>query len=152
MPQPVQTFENHVRLDPGYHFITQPLLLLGAIGSCVNLVLTLTSGPTLREGIGAASLALLGAGAVLASIYTRIYALRVQDRAIALEVAERYGRLSGNSFHQLAEKLTTGQVVALRFASDGELVALADRAAAEGTKSRDIKRAIKAWRGDYRRV
>jgi len=42
--------------------------------------------------------------------------------------------------------------VALRFSSDEELVALADKARKEGTAPREIKRAIKNWRADHRRI
>jgi hypothetical protein len=52
----------------------------------------------------------------------------------------------------LDARLGTRQVVALRFASDGEFVALAQRAAQEGIEPDAIKRAIKEWRADTYRV
>ena len=45
-----------------------------------------------------------------------------------------------------------GQIIALRFASDAELAALASRAAEEGMKPAEIKRAVKTWRADLHRV
>jgi hypothetical protein len=48
--------------------------------------------------------------------------------------------------------LTLGQIIALRFASNEELLALMDRAIAEKLTSKEVKQQIKNWRGDYIRV
>jgi hypothetical protein len=45
-----------------------------------------------------------------------------------------------------------GQIVALRFASDDEFVALAEKAATEGLSGKQIKQLIQQWRPDYRRI
>jgi hypothetical protein len=52
----------------------------------------------------------------------------------------------------LDPRITIDQVIGLRFASDGEFVALARRAADEGLSQQDIKKAIRAWRPDEHRV
>jgi len=52
----------------------------------------------------------------------------------------------------LDPRLTIGQVIALRFASDEEFVPLARRAAEEGMTPDQIKRAVKNWRADLYRV
>jgi hypothetical protein len=44
------------------------------------------------------------------------------------------------------------QIVGLRFASDGEFVALARRGAEDGLAQKDIKQAVKNWRADTDRV
>jgi hypothetical protein len=44
------------------------------------------------------------------------------------------------------------QIVGLRFASDEEFPALAQRAADEGLSEDEIKKAVKSWRGDDYRV
>jgi hypothetical protein len=66
---------------------------------------------------------------------------------IRLEERLRLERLCGK-----VTELTEAQWIALRFAADDEAVALADRAAAEGWKPKQIKDAIRIWRGDYWRV
>jgi hypothetical protein len=45
-----------------------------------------------------------------------------------------------------------GQIVALRFASDAEFVALAEKAAVDGLSGKQIKHLIQNWKADYRRI
>jgi len=44
------------------------------------------------------------------------------------------------------------QIIALRFASDEEMVKLAKRAVDEALNNDEIKRAISNWRADHHRV
>jgi hypothetical protein len=87
---------------------------------------------------------------VLAGVtITRIFALRLQDRIIRLEMQVRLARLGRGG--DLA-RLSTAQIVALRFAADAELPALIDRAVTEKLTSRQIKEAVTNWQGDYLRT
>jgi uncharacterized protein DUF6526 len=52
----------------------------------------------------------------------------------------------------LDPRLTVRQIVGLRFASNDEFVALAQRAADQGMEPKDVKQAIKNWRADTYRV
>ena len=85
---------------------------------------------------------------VLAGI-SRAYTVRLQDRIIRLEMRLRLAR-----FGKAIEftRLTTPQLVALRFASDAELPGLADRALAENLGLDQIKRAINNWQPDFHRT
>jgi Family of unknown function (DUF6526) len=49
-------------------------------------------------------------------------------------------------------ELTEGQLIALRFGSDGEAPKLAEQALWEKLPREDIKKAIQKWRPDYGRV
>ncbi|MGA8214639.1 MAG: DUF6526 family protein [Candidatus Sulfotelmatobacter sp.] len=49
-------------------------------------------------------------------------------------------------------ELTEGQIIALRFASDGEVAKLTERTLSEKLSPADIKKAIQTWRPDYWRV
>jgi hypothetical protein len=83
----------------------------------------------------------------------RINPLKAQDRIIRLEEQLRYRQLLPADLAQRTTALTTGQIIALRFASDEELAGLVQQVL-EGklTKPAEIKRAIKNWRGDTLRV
>ena len=52
----------------------------------------------------------------------------------------------------LPSQLKIDQIIALRFASDEEFIALTERAIAENLSSKEIKMAIKNWKADYNRV
>lgn len=139
-----QNYSNHTRYVPLWHFITGSALLAFIIGSIVNLV------KSSRENMYSASLLVLG-GLILLSIfwYARWFALRAQDRAIRAEENLRHFVLTGKL---LDRHLRTSQIIALRFASDEEFVALAKMATEEKMRSVAIKKAIKHWRSDHHRV
>jgi hypothetical protein len=83
----------------------------------------------------------------------RVFALRVQDRVIRLEMRLRLERLLPREQHPHIDKLSIDQVVALRFASDEELPGLFRRVLEENIGARkQIKQLIKTWTGDYLRV
>jgi cbb3-type cytochrome oxidase subunit 3 len=139
-----QQFSNHARMHPLYHYVTAPLVLVGLIGSIVNLVNAEPSNFYSASLIVLAFLILLFIGAML-----RTYALKAQDRAIRAEESLRYFILTGKA---IDTRLRMGQIVALRFASDDEFVALAEKAATEGLSGKQIKQLIQHWRPDYRRI
>jgi len=86
---------------------------------------------------------------MLAALYARSFALKAQDRAIRAEEQLRHYVLTGKL---LDPRLTVKQVVGLRFASNEELVALAQRAADQNLAPKDIKQSVKNWRPDTYRV
>jgi Family of unknown function (DUF6526) len=139
-----QNAANHGRYIPLWHYITPTLMLVILTGSFINLA------NSAKENIYSASL--IVAIAALLSIfywYTRAFALRAQDRAIRAEENFRHFILTGKP---LDNRLRMGQIIALRFASDEEFVALAKKAAEEGTRAKEIKLLIKNWKADYNRV
>lgn len=96
---------------------------------------------------------LLSLGVLLLSLAARLQALKAQDRVIKLEERLRYKDVLSPELAGLANNLTTGQIIALRFAPDGELPALVERVLRGELKTgKEIKQAIKNWRGDHLRV
>jgi hypothetical protein len=95
------------------------------------------------------ALALLAIAVVLGVTLMRLFALRLQNRIIRVEMQLRLARAGRE---RDVAKLTTPQLVALRFASDAELPALLDRALAEQLTGDQIKRAVIDWQADRGRV
>jgi len=142
----VQSFENHAQIVPMFHYVTLGILLLTFIGACVNL--TESWGDQARF-YSASLLVTLTLGTLLAALYARTFALGAQDRAIRAEEQLRHYVMTGKL---LDPRLTVKQIVGLRFASNEELVALAQRAADQNLSTKDIKQAVKNWRPDAYRV
>ena len=88
-------------------------------------------------------------GLIFIGYFARAFALKAQDRAIRAEENLRHFSITSKL---LDSRLTISQIVALRFASDEEFVALAKKAADEKLSNKQIKEEIKNWRGDYYRV
>lgn len=140
-----QTYANHTRWHPPFHFFVLPVMLINFVWSIVECV----RHPGWNQGWWiVVSLALL----VLA-VVVRNNSLKVQDRIIRLEEKLRYQQLLPPDLAQQASSLRVGQVIALRFASDEELEGLV-REVLGGrlSKSAEIKKAIKNWRSDTFRV
>lgn len=141
-----QSYANHTRLVPLYHVVLFGLLMLTLVGSVVNLVRSLGD----HQRIYSASLILvLTFSMLLLYFFTRVFALKAQDRAIRAEENLRHFVLAGNL---LDRRLSVRQIVALRFAPDDEFVALAQRAVTEGLSPDTIKQSVKNWRADTYRV
>ncbi len=142
-----QNYKNHSRLIPLYHYLTYLLVGLVIGGSIIKLYRSYTTG--LSGLLVPAILCLISVILLLLTWYTRYFALRAQDRAIRAEENLRYFAITGSL---LDSKLTMRQIIALRFASNNELLDLAHRAVNENLKASDIKKAIQHWKGDHDRV
>jgi hypothetical protein len=90
---------------------------------------------------------------IVLTFYARAFALTVQDRVIRLEMRLRLRELLPASLHPRIGEFSKGQLVALRFASDAELPALAEKVLRDKIESRKvIKQMIKDWQGDFLRA
>jgi len=129
-----------------YHYVTFGLLLVTFIGSLVNLY---QSWGDHARFYSASLLVVLVFTTILVALFARTFALKAQDRAIRAEEQLRHYVLTGKL---LDPRLTVRQIIGLRFASNDEFVALAQRAAEQGLSTKDIKQAVKSWRADTYRV
>lgn len=141
-----QNYANHRQTVPVFHYGLLPILLLTLIGSLVNLYQSLGD----HQRIYSASLiAVLSLCTLVLTLVCRVFALKAQDRAIRAEENLRHFVITGKL---LDARLGIRQVIALRFAPDGEFPALAQRAAEEGLAPDVIKQSIKNWKPDTYRV
>jgi hypothetical protein len=140
-----QSFANHTRWHPPFHFFVLPVMLINFVWVVVEFV----KAPGRNSGwwvVVSLALAML-------TVYVRTNSLKVQDRIIRLEERLRYQQLLSPAAVQKTSALTEGQICALRFAGDDELEELVHGVAAgKFAKNKDIKQAIKNWRADTFRV
>ena len=144
MAADAQTYKNHTRFDPLFHFFLLPVAGVNAIGAIWRLI----QNPSLRAGW----FVVLAIAAAVAVFKIRTYALKAQDRVIRLEERLRLMQLLTEPLRGRIGELTESQLIGLRFACDEEVRPLVERALAEKMRSGDIKKAIVTWRPDYFRI
>jgi hypothetical protein len=140
-----QSLRNHARIVPLFHGFALPVVIANLVW-CAYRAIRQPTWPTVFG-------ALLAAALVLMFFFARIFALTVQDRVIRLEMRLRLRELLPPDLVARIPEFTTGQLVALRFAGDAELPALARRVLDERLVDRKaIKRLIRDWQPDHLRA
>lgn len=140
-----QSYANHARRPP----------LLYLAGCFLSTAATVGVGTLLVVDFSAGTLALfvVAACSAMGLLFGRRFATGVQDRVIRLEERLRLERILPDELKGEIGRLTTDQLIALRFASDAELPGLVRRVlAGELTDRRSIKLAVEDWRPDHQRV
>lgn len=137
-----QTYANHKKFVPLYHFILTPLSIIIFIASIVH---------TIREAFSYSSLLIFGCSLCIAIlvVLVRVFATKLQDRMILKEENLRHIHLTGKP---LDARLTLQQIIALRFAEDDTFPQLCKKAADTGMEPGKIKQSITHWRADHYRV
>ena len=140
-----QTYANHIRLHPPFHYFLAP-------GALVLLVLTVINAVRHYSRLDAWILLLMAVLFFAALFLVRLYPLKAQDRIIRLEERLRLEKVLSAGFVRRIPELTEAQLIALRFASDSELPALAEKVLGTKMSAGDIKKNIVTWRADTFRV
>jgi len=145
MASETQSFSNHARYYPLWHFFAFPVLA----GNVAVVGRDMFSDPSIS-----AAWDLAVALALLATVYTaRTMALCNQDRIIAHEERTRLLRLMPGATPESVSRFTRSQLIGLRFASDDELPGLAQRVLdGDFENQKAIKQAVQNWRPDLVRV
>ena len=146
-----QTYANHTRFDPPFHFFLIPVFALGLILSLIHFFYHLRESD-MRDNIHSFLLIVLAVALITLVLKVRLYALKLQDRIIRLEERLRLTQLLSEPLRSRIPELTEGQLCGLRFASDAEVPKLVERALNEKLTRKDIKKSIQNWRPDYWRV
>lgn len=141
-----QTYENHAKTVPLFHYFTMPLLLINLLWSVYRL---LTKSDAFVDSLVTLTAAV---AVLLVAFFSRTNALKAQDRVIRLEERLRMQELLPVESKSRIHEITTSQILALRFASDEELPALVKTALDDNADARSIKQAIKNWRADHHRL
>ena len=141
-----QSYKKHAQYVPMFHFVLFGLIAIAFVLSLVNIYRRIHI-PNGRTTI--VILAILSFSMILLFFFSRIFAMKVQDRAVRAEENLRHFALTGKL---LDHRLSIKQIVGLRFASDAEFPELARKAADEGMSNDAIKKAVKNWRPDLDRA
>lgn len=144
--RPVQSYANHRRYYPLFHFVTIPILVLNVIARIVFAWKHWPARMPLWDVVVAAILVAL-------AFTLRIMILTVQNRVIRLEERLRLMNLLPEEMRGRVGELSTSQLIAMRFCSDDEVPELARCILAGEVKGNDeIKRRVKNWRADWLRA
>lgn len=147
--QAPQTYANHRRLDPSFHFLLFGLLTVNAVVAVLALIRMFRGHAfdftTLWNVVMAVTF-------LFVLLKLRLYALHNQDRTIRLEEQLRMKALLPATLATRAMGLKPSQCVALRFASDEELPGLVQQTLDEDLQNEQIKKRITNWRADHFRI
>lgn len=144
MAQAEQDFKNHAKTDPMFH----GFLFIGALFLLGSAVYALARQPDWMGAVRVFGVVWL----IVLMFKVRLYALKVQDRVIRLEERLRLAQLVPDTSRPRIGEISERQLIALRFASDGEVAALAIQALDGNWDQKQIKQAVKTWRPDHWRV
>lgn len=142
-----QNYKNHVRYYPPHHFVFYPIVLI-LTGVAIYKAFTTEADKAIWWAFAIVLIII----AWLSFMLRQHYALTLQNRLVRMEMRHKYFVLTGKDFEPLEKQLSFGQMAALRFAPDEELLPLIDRALKENLSPDSIKKSIKNWKADSRRV
>ncbi|MCI3937008.1 DUF6526 family protein [Chryseobacterium aahli] len=142
-----QNYQNHRKFYPPHHFILLPLLMiLEAYG--IYKIWDDTENQLLWILFSVIIFLIF----YLAFMTRQHYALGLQNRIVLLEFRQRYFEIFNKRSDEVCEKLSFGQIAALRFAYDEEFKELLYKALNENISGDEIKKSIKNWRPDNERI
>lgn len=142
----IQNKSNHRRLSPMYHGVLLLMVLSAIVISVYFLIQAISNSEKLILPV---LLVLYSFAFLVLMTLSRVFALKAQDRAIRAEESLRHFILTGKP---IDPKLRLGQIIALRFASDEELILLVEKTVEENLSQNQIKELIKNWKPDNHRV
>lgn len=145
MSSSTQSFENHAKTVPVYHFL--------AFGMVAVPTLYFGYTTVTNFSVGGLMTVAFSVGMIIMGLFGRLFPLGVQDRVIRLEERLRMERILPDDLKGRIDEIPTTLLVGLRFAADGELTDLTRRVL-DGSLSdrKSVKEAVKSWRSDEQRI
>ena len=125
---PPQSYANHQKSVPGFHYVALPILMINLIYSGY-VAATSFSGDSVISLLVALALVMIG-------LFARLFALGAQDRVIRLEERMRLRELLPPDQGGVIDNLTT----------DDDYVAPAIQ------EGKEIKKRVTNWRADHQRL
>lgn len=142
-----QNYKNHIRWYVPHHFVFYPLML-ALFSVAVTQVILQEHGKLIWIFLSV----LVAIITWVAFMLRQHYALTLQNRIILLELRYRFFATTGERLEMYEGMLSEGQLFALRFAQDDELLDLIRKAINEELSPDAIKRSIQNWKADNNRV
>lgn len=140
-----QSYRNHAKTVPLFHYVLLPILTINFAVAGTQL----WQAPSLS----AAWTVVMAFAFIVTALFARVFALKAQDRVIRLEERLRMQDVLPAEMRERVLEFTPDQLIALRFASDAELPALAASVLSGNIQKRaEIKKLVKQWRADHCRV
>lgn len=140
-----QTYQNHAKFVPAFHFFVGPVLMANVIVTIVRAVH--------HFDFYTAFQVLLALALLVLAFLARSFALKVQDRVIRLEMRQRLHQLLPADLQAQIDDFTPSQLIGMRFASDRELPDLARKVVTDNIQDRaSIKQLVQNWQPDDLRL
>jgi Family of unknown function (DUF6526) len=140
-----QNFKNHAKTVPLFHYVAGPIFIFYTIWTIVRMVRYFSAENVVS--------ALVAIALLILSFEARLFALRVQDRVIRLEMRLRMREVLPADLQTRIPDFTVSQLIALRFAGDAELPGLARKVLEEKLNDRTaIKKMVQNWEPDTLRA
>lgn len=142
-----QNYKNHIRFYTPHHFVFYPVMLVFIIAP-ICFAFCDKDNMLIWLFISAAFLAIT----ILSFMLRQHYALTLQNRIVLVELRYRFFATTGERLEMYEGMLSEGQLFALRFAQDDQLLDLIRIAINEELSPDAIKRSIQNWKADNNRV
>lgn len=143
-----QNYKNHGQVVPLFHGALT-LVIIAIFGTSLSYVAYVLQNGNSGDWYTPFLFVSIAVAFMLMFSFLRRFVTKLQDRIIRAEENLRSYMMTGKP---LDPRLTLGQIIGLRFASDEEYIALSATAIAENLSKKEIKLRIKNWKPDNLRV
>jgi hypothetical protein len=145
MSRPAQSYADHRRLFPLFHYVALPILLANVAVAVAHAIR--------RPSPWNVWLVVVSIGLVAGLVASRASTLIVQSRLIGLEMRLRLAISLPPELRARIPELQLRHLIGLRFAGDAELPGLVERCLRGELPTTDaVKRAVREWRPDFVRA